>query len=163
MRKVILAIIIFFAIIAFLAYLPIEQWVGDGRGDWEKELCNGYAITKVNSLNICLTYHQDGQVGSSIQIDNLYVTAYQNCDSYILAKGIPTQDGYLSEDDLDNGNIVYYFIDSLEHQNVGPFDSYAAFQNFCNEQDITVSENWEKTITGIKKTKNGLRVETVAG
>ncbi len=163
MRKAILSIIIFFAIIALLAYCPIEQWVGNGRGDWEKELCNGYAITKINNSQIVLTYHEDDRIGSSILIDNYFITAYQNCDPYIFVRGIPTQDGYLSENDVDKGMIVYYFIDSLEHSLAGPFESFEALQAFGNEQSVTFSETWEKTITGIKKTKNGLRIETVGG
>ena len=162
MRKVILTIIIFFAIIALLAYLPIEQWVGDGRGDWEKVLCNGYTITKLNNHQIVLTYPQNDYSSIDI-IENFYVTAYQNCDPYILVKGIPTQDGSLSENDVDKGILVYYFIDSLEHSITGPFESFEKLQDYCNEHSMTIFNNWEKTIVGIKKTKNGLRIDTIDG
>lgn len=163
-RMLIPAIIIFYIIIALLAYLPIEQWVGDGRGDWEKELCNGYAITKINSHQIVLTYHGDDRFSSSILLDNYFITGYQNHDPYILVKGIPTQGHTLSENDLESSDILYYFVDTIEHSIDGPYKSSEEFRAYCYARSIAVSENWEKTVIGFRETENalnGLRVQTV--
>lgn len=136
-RRNIIAVLV---VAVLLCGCSAEWWVGDGRGDWEKELCNGYTITKLNNHQIVLTYPQNDYSSIDI-IENFYVTAYQNCDPYILVKGIPTQDGSLSENDVDKGILVYYFIDSLEHSITGPFESFEKLQDYCNEHSMIIFNN----------------------
>ena len=67
MRKIIITIVIFFALIAFLAYSPIVKWFLD---DGSINLCNGYYITQHNQLQIHRTYMKVDETESEILIDN---------------------------------------------------------------------------------------------
>lgn len=142
MRKIIITIVIFFAIIAFLAYSPIVKWFLD---DGSIDLCNGYYITQHNRLQIHLTYMKVDDIGNNILIDDFFITGYISSDPYIFVKGIHSQESTLSDEERSNGDIVYYYIDSLENNIVGPFESYEEFLKHCEAKAMKIFETWETT------------------
>lgn len=118
----------------------------EGRGDWTKELCAGYAIDCVNSHEILLVYIEDPeQLSNSIVIKNYYIVAYWFNDQYIGLKGIQTQRIAASDEELKSENFSYYLIDAIDAEIIGPFETEATFIEHCMALGLKDTIKWQST------------------
>lgn len=122
-----------------------EFFFGDGRGDWSFELCSGYSIIKTNTKRVTLGYKEDpDDLGWSHVISNNYfITSYQMYEPYIILEGIQHKDTFISEDELSNAILSYYFVDTNDGESVGPFESYDDLEEYCCSVGLGLGE-WIK-------------------
>jgi hypothetical protein len=120
-----------------------EWWAGDGRGDWTLDLCEGYAISKINSKEILFIHKGNpDDSGGSIVLPNYFVIAYQLHEPYIYLEGIRTQRITASEDELNNKVLSYYLVDTTNDEVVGPFESHDDFWEHGNSLGLEMTDEW---------------------
>lgn len=121
----------------------MDQWAGDGRGDWTLDIGEGYCITRVNTYEILVGYKHDPDVaGSEIVIPYYFVTAYQEDDHYFMFEGIHTQKWAVSDDELSKRILIYYIIDTSDDTLLGPFESITEFEEMCKMLGIQDCFEW---------------------
>ena len=131
------------ALALFLSSCSADWLVGDGRGDWILDLCEGYAIAKINSKEIVLVHKENpNDSGGSFVLSCYYVISYQLYEPYICLKGIPTQGTAAAEDELKSGARSYYLVDTSNDDVFGPFESYIDFAEYCNSLGFSPEEVW---------------------
>lgn len=122
-----------------------DWWVGDGRGDWTLDLCAGYCISRINSREILIGYKENpNDAGASIVITNFFITAYQMHDPYICLEGIKTRSLSASDEELKNGPLCYYLIDTTNGDIIGPFDLEVSLADYCAAIKLDISDGWEQ-------------------
>ena len=120
--------------------------VGDGRGDWTYELFGGYALSKVNSSCIVLGYNDDpDSTGHEFVLPPYFVTAFQLHEPYILLEGIPTEDSFATEEELNERKLAYYIVNSDNHEIMGPFDTLDDLENQCDAISVEIDSQWYDT------------------
>ncbi len=129
--------------------------LGDGQGDWEKEIFGGYSIVRINSREIVLAYKESpSDVGHSFAMENNYfITAYQAQEPYIFLEGIETQEWSISDEERENGVLCYYLCNTTDGEIVGPFTSKAAFTKYCASLEIELADAWIQTESVGKKAR----------
>lgn len=122
-----------------------EFFFGDGRGDWSFELCSGYSIIKTNSKGVTLGYKEkpDDSGWSHVISNNYFITSYQMYEPYIILEGIQHKDIFISEDELSNAILSYYFVDTTSGEVKGPFESYDDLAEYCCSVELELGE-WIK-------------------
>ena len=119
--------------------------VGDGRGDWDYEIYEGYCIDKINSRQILLTHRNNPEdSGGTIIISKYFVTNYQLQEPYILVEGINTQSNSISDEELNNSVLTYYIVDTINGEVVGPLASYVELEEQCSVLSIDIDSEWNK-------------------
>lgn len=131
-----------------------EWWVGYGRGDWTVDLCNGYAITKVNSQSIHLIYKENisDSGGSFVIPGNYFVQSYQLLEPYIFLEGIHTAKSFATDDELKNCVQIYYVVDTETHEIIGPLENYEDLKAKCSVLNLDLDDNWTHTKDLVTKT-----------
>ena len=118
----------------------------EGRGDWRKELVAGYAISCINSKQIAIVHRENPDaVGSSFVIRNYYVTAYWCDDEFICVKGIPTDDAFVTDEELLGQYCLYYLIQTSNDTVFGPYSSELELFETCSMLGVSTKQEWIKT------------------
>lgn len=146
-------VILVILILSFVMSGCSADWlVGAGRGDWSRELCAGYTLTKVNGYEIVFGHREDfSATANSILIENCFISAYQVQEPYIYLEGIPTKSWAASEEELQSKTRNYYFVNTDSGEIVGPFESSAALSDYCTSLAIEIPEEWVQTSHRAKK------------
>lgn len=150
-QMLIKVVIVLIAIAFSLCSCSVDWWIGDGRGDWERELFNGYSIVKVNSRNIHLCKVQilkDGITKNFHEIiPGFFVQNYQLHEPYICLKGVYKQAEVTSgtQEELNSLVPVYYLVDTNTGEVMGPFNNYDEFVGICNLLSIEILSTWIET------------------
>ena len=121
----------------------VHKWLtGDSRGDWKIELINDYYLFKSNSKCKTIDRADVPEGFYSTVIDKLYVTDYQVSDPYIYVCGIKTQELFISDEEKTTKQRWYYLVDTVSGEVSGPFDSKESFEDFCNQSEVQIPEEW---------------------
>ena len=134
------------------------KWVLDyGRGDWTLILINGYQINRINGHTIVLEYKENlDDISSHTVLENYYVKSYQIYDEYIFLEGIRTKEDRISDNELENNDLAYYVVNTLNHDVAGPFESLGELKIMCDNNSLKLQEEWipakDKPGDGLRKT-----------
>lgn len=121
----------------------MDWLVGDGRGDWKIELINDFYIFQTNTYSISLTIYNPEVGNYSYALDEkCYITSYQLQDPYIYVMGIPYEGDAITESEWQNTPTVFYCVNSLTREAVGPFDTEVALQEYCSATGLHISDKW---------------------
>ena len=138
-----IAILLVITIIsAFSGCYP--KWLLEyGRGDWTLPLINGYQINRINGHRIVLDYKENLDDISSHTILNYYfVKSYQIYDEYIFLEGISTKEDRISDSELENNDLTYYVVNTLNHDIAGPYETLDELEKMCSENALKLEEKW---------------------
>ena len=114
-----------------------------GRGDWTLILINGYQINRINGYTIVLDYKENlDDISSHTVLENYYVKSYQIYYEYIFLEGISTKEDRISDSELENNDLTYYVVNSLNHDISGPFKSLNELKIMCNNNSLKLQEEW---------------------
>lgn len=115
-----------------------KEWIKDaGRGDWAVDLFSGYTITKVNSRGIILSHASQG-----IVLNKFFITGLQVKEPYVCLRGIPTKDVWITDEELSENKVVYYFLNADTDELAGPFDNVRGLIKHGNSLSVTIPNRW---------------------
>ena len=138
-------IIVALTVMSTLCACSAYWFVGDGRGDWTLDLFDGYVICRVNSYEILLGHKENpADAGGSIIIPNFYISGYQLYKPYICLEGVRTKKMAASDEELNNMQLSYYFIDTTKDEVFGPFTTFDDLAKHCDSIQLEISESWIK-------------------
>ena len=116
-------------------------------GDWYLELMSEYRLNRVNKYEIIIE-KKAPQGGGINVIENYFVKKYAMTNQVILLEGIPTADWFISEQEMADGKLLYYWIDIDTDTVFGPFETkdilydrfYLTYGHFPDMQWIEVKD-----------------------
>lgn len=137
------SLIIVICLLLVFSGCSASQWIGEFGSDWSNDLIAGYTIVRVKSHQIVIAYNNDNGIREFV-ISNYYITGYQIYEDSICLEGIPTQQRFASEKELETRILCYYLIDTNTKKVAGPFDSMDSFSSHCESVGIDLSNQWTK-------------------
>ena len=115
--------------------------------DWYLELTGEYRLDRVNKYEIIIE-KKAPQGGGTCVIENYFVKEYALTNQIVFLEGIPTADWFISEQELADGKLLYYWIETDTDTVFGPFETkesmydrlYATYGCFPDIQWIEVTD-----------------------
>lgn len=139
-RVLLSALIICFFFILCYAILVVLLMTGS-RGDWDYNIIDNYFLVRVNSEEIVLSrYLEEGH--RPIIINNCYVEAFSNNESYIAVQGVPMQNHAVVQEALDSDDRIYYLVDTKSGEIIFICEDLNSFALFCFNECAFDNLNW---------------------
>ncbi len=141
-NAVIKRLMVLLALILLTGCLPSE-WMEKQfpSRDWYLDLKDDYRLNRLNKYDIWIEKKLEKYRGI-ILIDEYSITSYAIGEETIYLKGISTENKKPSEIDRENGEPVYYLIQTSNEMICGPFSSETELKNFCHINRIPETINW---------------------
>lgn len=149
---IIISVILFFAVSFLLCGLLFQSCSNyvitalfedyEGR-DWSIPLNEQYAIVHINGHEIVLIYkHDPNSTSGKFVISNYFIKEYCTNEQFIGLKGIPTENSAATDEELQNGETVFYIVEFESGTVYGPFPEEEAYGTMCRELGISSMNNW---------------------
>lgn len=155
-RIIFVSVVIFFVISFLLCGLlfrscsnyVIEALFKDYEGrDWSIPLNDHYTIVHINGHEIVLIYKHDPESASGkFVISNYFIKEYCTNEQFIGLKGIPTENSAATDEELQNGETVFYIVEFESGTVYGPFAEETAYRTMCRELGISGLNSWQDAV-----------------
>lgn len=112
-------------------------------------MINGYAVCRSSKLNVRLIYNRNWEDetnevwGGVFVIQDYYIKSFCYNEKYIAVSGIyaPNHEE-VTEEELRTSPVIYYLINTLTHEKIGPFDSKENFDIMCESLETGAFCDW---------------------
>ena len=123
-RKLLFTLLVFLSIcfIGCVGCLIPSKLDQISLGDWYLELMGEYRLNRVNKYEIIIEKKAPQGGGISV-IKNYFVKGYALTNQIVFLEGIPTADRFISEQEMADGKLLYYWIDIDTDTVFGPFET----------------------------------------